>query len=529
MRLCTRIMLFLLCSILIVPSPSTAATVVIQPFRDNTLYEDAGGAFSNGRGDHLFTGLNGQSKRRRALLAFDVTANVPAGATITAATLRVHMSATAAGPDPTTLHRLTGVWGEGTSDGPGAEGQGAPSTPGDATWIHRLYSSLFWSTPGGDFLPASAMTPVDTIGDYAWSSAQLTADVQDMLDNPSANQGWILVGEETTPEITKRFDSRESSNPPTLEIHYAFVVDIPASKDNTLFQDSTGASSNGMGEYFFAGRTGGTTAANRRGVIAFAVASVVPAGATIEDGSLILEMTASVSPALNVTLYRLEADWGEGASDATGAEGQGAPSDPMDATWLHTFFDNQFWIAPGGDYTAAVSAGVPVGATGTYVWTSPQLTTDVQDMLDNPADNFGWIVIGDETADFSAKRFNSRQNATAPPILRVAYTTAFTPTAADPVPEIPATFRLEPPSPNPFNPTTTIAFTLERPARARLEIYDVGGRRISTLLDGVQPATRHLVTWDGHNDAGETIASGVYFVRLESGGLAETQKLILLK
>ena len=90
-----------------------------------------------------------------------------------------------------------------------------------------------------------------------------------------------------------------------------------------------------------------------------------------------------------------------------GEEGDGAPATSNDATWRHRFFDTIFWSTQGGDFSATVSASQSVGAVGQYTWSSAQMVADVQAWLDNPASNFGWLVLGDETAIATAKRFDT--------------------------------------------------------------------------------------------------------------------------
>jgi len=84
-------------------------------------------------------------------------------------------------------------------------------------------------------------------------------------------------------------------------------------------------------------------------------------------------------------------------------------------------------------------------------------------------------------------------------------------------------------TPNPFNPTTTISYYLAQPGRVSLTIYAVGGRRVADLVSRVMPRGTHEVNWNGTNDQGETVGSGVYFYRLVTGGEAFTKKLTLLK
>jgi hypothetical protein len=83
--------------------------------------------------------------------------------------------------------------------------------------------------------------------------------------------------------------------------------------------------------------------------------------------------------------------------------------------------------------------------------------------------------------------------------------------------------------PNPFNPSTTIRFTLPGPGVVSLRIYDVRGRLVRSLVDGPQPAGERSAVWDGIDSVGSPAASGVYFVRLQADGQAQTKKILLLK
>jgi hypothetical protein len=90
--------------------------------------------------------------------------------------------------------------------------------------------------------------------------------------------------------------------------------------------------------------------------------------------------------------------------------------------------------------------------------------------------------------------------------------------------------RLFPNTPNPFNPSTTIAFELGREAHARLDVYDARGALVRTLVDGKQPAGVRRVSWDGSDADNQALASGVYFYRLTvDGRTIATRKMVLLK
>jgi hypothetical protein len=190
----------------------------------------------------------------------------------------------------------------------------------------------------------------------------------------------------------------------------ADTVVLDASRDNTLCEDGAGSLSNGAGEYLFAGVT--DQPSMRRALIAFDIAGQIPPGSLIQSVTLRLNMSRTISGMERVTLYRVQADWGEGTSDAGGQEGRCASATPGDATWVHTFFDTDTWGTVGGDIAITPSASQDVGNLGPYAWGStPEMVADVQAWLDNPGMNFGWAILGNELQTGSAKRFDSRQNA----------------------------------------------------------------------------------------------------------------------
>jgi flagellar hook assembly protein FlgD len=83
--------------------------------------------------------------------------------------------------------------------------------------------------------------------------------------------------------------------------------------------------------------------------------------------------------------------------------------------------------------------------------------------------------------------------------------------------------------PNPFNPRTTVEFALSHDATASLRVYDARGRLVRTLLESYVAAGKHSVTWDGRNDQGVTVVSGVYFLRLQAGDQYLSRTVNLLK
>jgi hypothetical protein len=87
-----------------------------------------------------------------------------------------------------------------------------------------------------------------------------------------------------------------------------------------------------------------------------------------------------------------------------------------------------------------------------------------------------------------------------------------------------SSFLLHPPSPNPFNPFTTLTYDLPAPGRVTLTVYDTAGRPVATLVDGRQEVGTHTATFDGSD-----LPSGLYFARLQAGEFSQTRKLVLLK
>ena len=189
---------------------SAQTTLTIACDRDNTLYQSVNGTLSNGSGGYLFLGRDGNNTRKRTLLHFPTTA-IPADARLLRVELELNVSRTAAfanlGID---VHRVVADWGEGSSNAAGEEGRGTAATTGDATWLHRRYPNMPWTTVGGDFAsPPSASVAVPPFGAALFSSAGMLADVQSWRDTPASNHGWLLKSDEAVAYATRRFESRE--------------------------------------------------------------------------------------------------------------------------------------------------------------------------------------------------------------------------------------------------------------------------------------------------------------------------------
>ncbi len=93
----------------------------------------------------------------------------------------------------------------------------------------------------------------------------------------------------------------------------------------------------------------------------------------------------------------------------------------------------------------------------------------------------------------------------------------------------PLRYVLYAPQPNPFNPETALRFDLPEASVVELAIYSAVGQKIRTLVSGDLPAGAHQVKWDGRNESGTQVGSGVYLYRLQAGAFAQVQRLVLLK
>jgi hypothetical protein len=220
----------------------------------------------------------------------------------------------------------------------------------------------------------------------------------------------------------------------------ADLVSITTSRDNSIFLESNNSA--GGSTFFYSGRN--NMGAPRRALLEFDIASSgIPSGSTIDSVKLTLHMNGAAMTetlARNMSLHQLLGDWGEGTnSGGMGMGGQGTPANAGAATWNHQFFNTDLWTTPGGDFDSTASATTSVGvAVANYTWNStPLLVADVQGWLDNPASNFGWILIGVESTNATSRRFESREAAALlRPLLEIEYTAAPTST-----PE-PSTFAL---------------------------------------------------------------------------------------
>jgi hypothetical protein len=114
-------------------------------------------------------------------------------------------------------------------------------------------------------------------------------------------------------------------------------------------------------------------------------------------------------------------------------------------------------------------------------------------------------------------------------LLVVVGTAAYAHAQREAVAEVPFADMLEQNYPNPFNPQTKIGYILGKRQRMELTVYDILGRRVRVLVRGEREAGQYVVSWDGRDEAGHAVASGVYFYRMEAGAYRSTRQMLLLR
>jgi hypothetical protein len=225
----------LLAAALLLPALTVEATPIATSFTsvaDTTLFNE-NGTVAGGADDGVFVGVTRGGEVRRALLRFDLS-GLPANAVVSAVTLQVTVTRNISTTTTVDAYRVTESWGEGSSTSPGGGGGGGAVTNGSATWTHRDWPNLLWTTAGGDFLAApSASTVIGTTNtSYTFSGSGLVSDVQAWVDGSAGNQGWLLrtQSEAVAPSSARRLGSRENAittNRPLLTVTYEVPAAAP--------------------------------------------------------------------------------------------------------------------------------------------------------------------------------------------------------------------------------------------------------------------------------------------------------------
>ncbi|MFO7608929.1 MAG: FlgD immunoglobulin-like domain containing protein [Candidatus Krumholzibacteriia bacterium] len=285
--------------------------------------------------------------------------------------------------------------------------------------------------------------------------------------------------------------------PPRLAVYFdadLTVTNLPAAAPQTV------------GDMYIALQ--GVEPARAAQLHAFAFSLVVPAGVVILDGGTF--------PGTGVDLSGAASDWFVVLADPfdVGPDGE--------AVLVHCQYFVQADPGPDARLVLRGSAGSPVST----LWpTFEDAGSGLNRVLDVRSAWFGLTFADcddngvDDADDLAAGRLTDLNGDQIPDQCQGL--------SSAPVPA--AELTLAPPAPNPFNPMTTIGFTLPSPTRVLMTVHDAAGRRVSVLVDGELPAGTHEGVWRGRTTAGTAAASGVYFVRLKAGAEVLTRKIALLR
>jgi hypothetical protein len=196
--------------------------------------------------------------------------------------------------------------------------------------------------------------------------------------------------------------------------------------DSSLYGDDTDGN-NGGGDWLHVGLTG--SGAVRRAVIRFDT-SAINSAAIVSEVTLSLRADADGGTADNHALHSLTSSWVEGTGIGTGTGGgQGGQVVAGSVTWDSREHGTTLWTSGGGDFSPTPSAIIAAPNTCvTGVWTDNTagdgMVADVQDWIANPGNNLGWLVLGDESATFTARRYiSSEQGGVNAPELSITLST----------------------------------------------------------------------------------------------------------
>lgn len=113
---------------------------------------------------------------------------------------------------------------------------------------------------------------------------------------------------------------------------------------------------------------------------------------------------------------------------------------------------------------------------------------------------------------------------------RACYSVSYIPLDADDANAgVPYAFNLDQNRPNPFNPSTTVNYSLARKSQVNISIFNILGQKVVTLVNGEQEAGRHEAVWEGRDSNGHTVASGIYFYKMIAGDFVQTRKMALMR
>lgn len=191
---------------------------------------------------------------------------------------------------------------------------------------------------------------------------------------------------------------------------------------------------------------------------------------------------------------------------------------------------------PAGDFTISDFARIQEtqGSSGRFYLTHTPFGTDAGTLNMCTGWSFKWTApssnVGDITFHIACIAANNDDDTEGD----FTYTTTkvlspATPVSEDGLPALPLDPSLSQNFPNPFNPETTVEYDLPRSGEVSMEIFNIRGQKVAVLQQGHVSAGHHLVSWNGVDQQGVQVASGIYFYRLRAGDYVETRRMTLLK
>jgi hypothetical protein len=219
------------------------------------------------------------------------------------------------------------------------------------------------------------------------------------------------------------------------------------------------------------------------------------AGQTIESATLNLNrfMGCPQGGTTSTNFYAITEDWDE-------------------ETWnshTHAQYDSYIWASYGFNVNG---------------WHNIDITQLIQAWINEDVENYGLLIRAQTGSKFSKFYSKEHSNSNLHPYLEVNYTPVSI--SNNFIQE--AVINLQN-YPNPFNPETTISFSLKEDCRVTIDVYNFRGQKVKSLVNGYLEAANHLVIWDGKDNSGRNVSSGVYFYKMDTKEYSSIKKMILLK
>lgn len=383
-----------------------AEVVDIAAAQDATLLGGSDATTNNSLADPgIFVGTDGEGNPKRGLIEFNIASAVPATATITGVELELTVGQVAgsgggvsgggSGPETMGLYDQTQAWGQPTNF-PGAtsfggHGHGAAPDAGDATWNYAFYPSTAWNVSGGNWTSSStdlADAQVFGMDNYvaSWSSAAMVAAVQNWLDNPSKNNGWLIKNSDEVDSVDFRafwsWQGAANNNDPAIAPE--LIVTYTTSAPNLVWYGSPSA--NGDGKTWDIGNN--TNWNNGSTLVAYTDGANVTFDNSFVTSNQTVILNSSVSPA-SVTVNN-----SSGSYTITGAGGITGPtaltkwgSQKLTLATVNTYTGPT--VVNGGTLELAVAGALPTGSALT-------IAADAQVLVDS---NTGLLVLSSLNLD----------------------------------------------------------------------------------------------------------------------------------